>query len=191
MSSLLSEIYSRYQPVWNTTCDPAHRKEHFSDVALTGFKINRKLKLGCDEKLIIFVAHYHDLFTWSRRNHHELAHDYVLSGNCPIVKKYLTKEEATVVAEACLTHRASYKGEFKTSFQELMNAADRGSAPSLESALKRSMDFGNSREGAIAHIKEKFGSGGYARYPKMYVDVFGDELEKFRKEVDAIKAVGV
>jgi hypothetical protein len=37
---------------------------------------------------------------------------------------------------------------------------------------------------SIQHIKEKFGTGGYARYPKLYLDAFNDELAEQRKEID-------
>ncbi|MNB61034.1 hypothetical protein D3C76_345590 [compost metagenome] len=38
-------------------------------------------------------------------------------------------------------------------------------------------------EEAVKHIKEKFGNGGYARYPEFYQKCFKEELQKQRDEV--------
>jgi len=41
-------------------------------------------------------------------------------------------------------------------------------------------------EDVYAHIKDKYGSNGYAKYPDVYRKIFKEELESFQKLADEI-----
>lgn len=173
--------------------DRGHRESHFQAVERVGGYINEKMGLGYDPKLIMLVAYLHDLFAWSRPNHHLMAGLWVESSNHPVLEG-LSLAEVKLVADACREHRASYEGQYSSEFSELMACADRGWPGKVSNMVNRAvgyrLDRGCAREeallGAITHVKEKFGSSGYARYPGMYTRVFEKELARQRQVVDAL-----
>jgi len=169
--------------------DLAHREDHFEEVNQTALFINNELDMQFDEVEILFAAYFHDLFAWSRNNHHELSHHWISTTDHPLIVEYLGERpwERERVALACLEHRASYEEEFSTEFSALINAADRGMPCAPEILLRRAIKyrefhFPNQTEDqriaeSIKHIKEKFGKGGYARYPDVYRRAFVGALE--------------
>lgn len=190
------DFINAFSPAWELN-DGAHRVEHFDGVALAGLHINRVLGLGYPERMILMVAYLHDLFAWSRENHHMLSQEFV-KGTChPLIGHYTkTAEERILVAKACGEHRASFKGLFSSPFSELMNSADKEHPKSLDSMIQRAMSyhmdrnpgstFKEARRVSELHMKEKFGRNGYARYPNMYKEAFGKELEEIWKQIDLI-----
>ena len=170
--------------------DPAHRVEHFRNVEECGILINERLALKFDPILIQAAAFFHDLFAWSRFNHHLMSEHYVRTSDHYLFK-FFDPEAREILANACGQHRASFKGEFFHPFCELINAADRELPGNIEAMMQRSLAYnlaqGHSQEEADkimrTHLKEKFGVNGYARYPKIYQDAFGDELEKQRQDI--------
>lgn len=183
LTLLREKIITEFTPFWELN-DPAHRVDHFKEVELCGYRINRVLNLGFSLELITIVAYIHDLFTWSRYNHHTMSGTWVDTTNHWVINK-LTKEDRKLVADACREHRASYTGEFSSLFSELMSSADRCMPGTILGKVNRSIDYtianlGVSREDAIpiavSHIKDKYGKTGYANFPAMYLKVFGTEL---------------
>lgn len=196
IEQLRSQIVAQFKGHWALN-DTAHRQEHFEAVYQCGREINQLLDLGYEDKHILFAAYFHDLFSWSRVNHHELAFHWMMSTDHPLIVENLDASENNLVAWACYQHRASFTGQFKFGFCELINSADRGFPAGIEHQLERAKQCrrqwhpGVSEDevtaGAIAHIKEKFGTGGYARYPDMYIRAFGDTLlQKQRETVDGL-----
>lgn len=183
------QIIKDFSKFWEVN-DPAHRLKHFSNVEKCGLIIASRLDLRFDHRLITYVAFFHDMFAYSRDNHHELSARWIETTSYPMIAS-LSRIDKAMVASACLQHRASFTGRFDGKFSELMNSADRelpGDVPAMiERAVQYRMARGVSREDAmkpaIDHIKEKFAEGGYARYPKIYLDAFGDELALQRSEI--------
>ncbi len=104
---LEEKIINTFSPMWGFN-DGAHRIEHFSEVYQTALEINSKLKLGQDRKLLMFSAYFHDLFAWSRENHHLLSEEFI-RGTChELIVNNLNKEERKIVAGACRHPRASH-----------------------------------------------------------------------------------
>ena len=173
--------------------DTAHRVDHFEEVFETGCFINAKLGLGYGHDVILAAAYLHDLFAWSRKNHHELSYEFV-KGSCHPWLARFTPGERWMIALACRHHRASFKGRFRGKFDELINSADRGMPKPVKAAVDRAIKYRESRgfEGsrevlvrdAVNHIKEKYGSSGYARYPEMYRVCFADALKSQQDEID-------
>lgn len=193
---LEEKIINTFSPMWEFN-DGAHRIEHFSEVYQTALEINSKLKLGQDKKLLMFSAYFHDLFAWSRENHHLLSEEFI-RGTChELIVNNLNKEERKIVAGACRRHRASNKERFANLFESLFNSADRERPKSVEHMLNRAMRYRMDRtpglskavilSDSILHLKEKYGHGGYASYPDLYLQVYGPELEEIRNQIAEFK----
>lgn len=176
--------------------DAAHREDHFEEVFQCAVVINDKLNLGFDKKLMLLAAYFHDMFAWSRNNHHAMGQCWMMSTDHPLISDNLNAEERESVAWAIGQHRATFSGRFKSTFCELINSADLGFPGNVGSMIERAIRYREthwrnltpeeSRTSSIAHIKSKFGRGGYARYPEMYVKCFGDTLEKQYQEIEAL-----
>jgi len=190
LDAIRDAVVKDFEKSW-TINDEAHRFKHFSAVETCANEINNRLGLGHEPLLIMFSAFFHDMFAWSRSNHHLLSAEWILTTDYDLVDA-LTRNQREQVAAGCREHRASGKDPFTCQFAELMCAADRELPGDLLAMVERAVQYrmwqGNSYNAsvmpAIAHIKEKFGTGGYARYPKLYLDAFGDELAVQRKEID-------
>jgi len=187
------ELIAAFSPHW-TLNDPAHRQDHFEDVFKTGMHISKDQGYDFDPVHILFAAYFHDLFAWSRVNHHDLSYEFMRSTDHPLILKYLpTQHERNVVAFACHEHRASYKGDFYSEFTSMINAADRGFPNDVPAMVERSnkywlakwpeMSDDERMAGVIQHIKDKFGHGGYARYPNVYLRAFGSQLNEMRDKI--------
>lgn len=192
---LRKEIIEQFAPMWEAN-DRGHRREHFAAVEECGHWINEQMGLGFDPKLIVFMAWFHDLFAWDRNNHQEISALWILNTEHPLIEKYLNKDERKLVAAACREHRASYEGTYSHTFTEMMACADRGFPGDVKEMLERSMKYQldkklasteeQARQMAVEHLKEKFGSNGYAKYPELYIKVFGQELEQQRLDIDTL-----
>ena len=190
---LEEKIVAEFSVAWGLN-DKAHRIEHFSEVFQTGMELNKRLNLNQEVKLLLFSSYFHDLFAWSRENHHLLSEEFI-RGTChELVVSNLNHEERLIVAGACRRHRASNKEKFSNFFEEFFNASDRERPKGVEAMLKRALLY---REGkmpnstaeeiradAVLHLKEKYGSGGYASYPDVYIAAFGSELKKIQQQIE-------
>ena len=175
------EVRTFYEPFYKDG-DLAHQIDHADSVCNLALEMNKE----CDPKLIILASYIHDIFNAAdRKNHNQLAYNYILEANDKFLKE-LSKEELLQVAHAVLEHRASFQGEFYSKLSEIISSADRG-APDIKEVVIRSMQFnGCNVKDAYHHIKRKYGSNGYANYPKSYQKHFSKELAEFQKRVDNI-----
>jgi len=181
MKNFRKKVREEYKPYYENG-DEAHLIDHADSVCDLALSINKE----CDEKLIILASYMHDMFNATNRaKHNKLAYAYVLKAEDKFLKE-LTKEEILKVAHGVLEHRANFKGEFYSLLSAIISSADRG-LPDLEFIVIRSMKFnkGNPQD-VYAHIKDKYGTNGYANYPKVYKEIFAQELEAFQKEADAL-----
>lgn len=189
IDNMRTAIIADFTKAWSLN-DKAHQVEHFSNVEKTGYHINAVLDLGHDPKLITLVAYFHDMFSWSRYNHHILSDEWVMSTDYPIICS-LTDSERELVGAGCREHRASRTEPFSSEFAELMSAADREWPGDIEYLVGRAVQCREARgdspaeamKGAIEHIREKYGMGGYAKYPDLYIRAFGDLLDKQRMDI--------
>lgn len=196
--------------------DKAHQMEHFMDVFNEAVMINDKFNWNYPKEALLAVALFHDLFAWSRENHHELSQKFVETSNNPLLLKLIKGSSTAVkgshsgfydedvarhhIALSCGQHRASYKGEYSSSLSEIMATADRGKPCETETVRRaylyaRDKNKEGSREewvtATAVHMREKFSTSGYARYPEMYKQVYGEELAKLRKYFDNVTIEGV
>lgn len=194
------EIINDFADHWELN-DKGHRRDHFEAVFQTAKHINTALDLQHNEVSLLFAAYFHDFFAWTRINHHELAYQYFISADHPLITKYFghalsdnVSSDRFNVANACRQHRASFKGEFVNQFAELINSADRCFPGDVQALLKRTYDHRLTTHPdisedermalCIGHMKDKAGSKGYARYPDLYIRVFGDKLKEQMAEID-------
>lgn len=197
LDQLRNLIIAEFTPHWALN-DGAHRIGHFAEVEACGNEINNRLDLGYSPKLIMFAAYFHDLFAWSRENHEEMSWLYTSTTDHPIFVE-LDKENPLfreLVAFACREHRASFTGNFSNGFSELISSADRGFPGDVQAMYNRSVQYHIDRlkvtdpverhERVVKHLKEKFGTGGYARFPELYLMAFGSELDEQRRLIDAL-----
>jgi len=162
--------------------DEAHLINHADDVCSLALEINKEE----DEKLVILASYLHDIFNADNRAvHNELAYEYVLEANDEFLEN-LKREELKRVAHAVLEHRASFKGEYYSSLSEIISSADRVLLD-LNSVVLRSLKFNKGDAKKVhEHILDKYGQNGYAKYPKVYQEIFKEQLEQFQNEADKI-----
>lgn len=192
VAALREEIIRDYSHLWELN-DEGHRVEHFDAVYRIGMFLNARLENKYDPRLILMAAFFHDLFAWSRKNHHRMSAEWVRTTDFPIMRQF-TDEERALIAIGCEEHRASRKEPFTHEFGELISSADRGFPASGEQLYDRAMrsrsktdePFEVKHNRAVAHLKEKFGVDGYARLPDMYLNVFAEQLKVQRQEVMAL-----
>lgn len=190
IDTLREKIIAQFTPMWALN-DTGHRVEHFQEVEACGNTINQELDLGYSPELILYVAYFHDLFAWSRKNHHLLSAEFMKGTDHPLITR-LSLANRVAIATACAEHRASFRGRFSTEFSMLMNSADRGFPGNVEAMLERAIQYrigkGSSRKAAltpsIEHLKEKYGSQGYAQYPELYKRCFKEALNQQRFVID-------
>lgn len=191
----LTEISTHFKTKYESAYalnDSAHRESHFKEVEEAGLHINRTLELGIDEKLIVIVAWVHDLFAWSRHNHHFLSSEWVRTTDDPVIRM-LDMGDRFLISYACKEHRASYTGNFSSLLSEVMSSADRGFSSNedlfrraLEYSLNKSANVSEALESSVQHVKEKFGRGGYARLPDIYKECYKNELEERYQWIDEL-----
>ena len=194
VDEMRQQIVKDFSPAWDLN-DRAHRFAHFSAVENCGLAINERLDLGFDPKLIMLAAFFHDMFAWSRHNHHHLSSEWVKTCDYNLIVE-LSEEERLMVAAGCNEHRASGKDPFTCDFAELICSADREFPGDIPRMLERAVLFRQKQspkmsveEGfalSVQHLKEKFGVGGYARYPSFYTIAFGEELAIQREQIMAL-----
>jgi hypothetical protein len=193
LADLRTKIIEAFSKHWDLN-DEAHRYNHFAEVERCGHHINEVLGLKVDPKLIMLGAFFHDLFSWTRINHHELACTYIQTCDHPIITA-LSDSDRHMLSLACKHHRASYKGKFTYTLDELINSADRmfpvtDITPIVKRSLLYSMtktnDLHEVAKLTFDHMADKYGSKGYARFPDMYLKVFEKELAEQRRKMDEL-----
>lgn len=206
MQKYIDKFVFRFKNIYGLN-NPAHQLDHFMEVYKTSSMINLWLGQPYEEETLLAVSLFHDLFSWSRVNHHDMSKEWVMSSDDPLLKELLEAsvgpnrfhnawEARIAVSHACGEHRASYKGEYSSLLSEIMASADRGEPSGKEPIIERafkyarfhnpSVGFDGWVELTMSHMKEKFSSKGYARYPKLYEGFYKDELNKVRQEMDLL-----
>lgn len=177
--------------------DSAHRESHFDEVFMNCIKIHEVMNIELDlSDLLQYMAaaYFHDMFAWSRDNHHLLSQAFVKTSTCELISFFNDVQRARI-ALMCGEHRATFTGDFGNVWSERFNAADLGAPESVGShvarAIKYHMDrnecsYEQAAEVAKQHIKDKYGRDGYGRMSDVYKEVWGSSLEKFYQEIEAL-----
>lgn len=175
--------------------DSSHAMDHVHVVLSTARAMNEKLRLDIDDDEIVAACLMHDMFLYSGRENHHIDGAFFVRWVITPELDALSKVARERVAYAIAEHRGSYKGNYYSRLSELLSSADRADPSDLEALLKRAR---NSQErllpgdlggetGAINHLKHKYGTNGYAKYPWIYRSFYGQEaIEELQRKVDEL-----
>lgn len=198
LDNVRRQITQDFQEAWSIN-DAAHRYRHFSEVEAVANYINHRQQLQVDCQLILYAAFFHDLFSWSRDNHHKLSAEWIRTTSYPLISSLLG-EDRELVAGACEHHRASGIGMlFPSMFAELICAADRGWPGQINAMIKRCQagyagkphlpSEEEVNQHVVMHLKDKFGTQGYARLPTLYTATFGDIIRQRQEIFDSLTLI--
>ena len=158
-----TEILPRYEAF-----DKAHDRTH----ALTVISQSLKLAQHYDVNvaMVYTIAAFHDTGLAEGREQHHTASARIVRSDKRL-KALFTAEEIEIMADAVEGHRASSSKPPRTIYGKIVAEADR--IIDSDTIMRRTIQYGLSHypelskeghiERAVAHIKEKYGEGGYLK----------------------------
>ena len=177
---VFDEIVSRYAGF-----DPAHRENHALTVIEQAMELMDRREswlegqpaeiaaIWSDEinrEVLFTAAACHDLGLVNGRDNHHTDSGIIIRNDSRL-KKWFTEEQIEQIAQAAEDHRASGKSAPRSIYGKIVAEADR--VIDGETIILRTVQFGFThypgldREGhierAVAHLKEKYGRGGYLK----------------------------
>ena len=172
--------------------DAAHRIDHADAVADAALMLCDLFDNQQLNRSAIVAAYAHDMFCEFRDEHHNLAADWLLSNHEDLY--FMCGLDVKMIAEAVRSHRASWTAGYDNPLAEYIACADRGEPDVKRSAYRSylyAIDKLNSStldapKHAVAHIKEKYGTGGYYNCPSMYGILYADKILELRAIADII-----
>ena len=177
------EIMPRYE-----NFDKAHDRRHAFTVMSQSLQLTKFYEV--DVAMVYTIAAYHDLGLCEGRATHHIASARIVRED-ERLRQFFTPEQIETIADAVEDHRASNTYEPRTIYGKIIAEVDRIIEP--ETISTRTVQYGLSHyhtltkeehiERAIAHIKEKYGRGGYL---KLWIPESPNavRLEEFRKIID-------
>lgn len=123
-----------------------------------------------DRMLLLTAAACHDLGLVNGRENHHTDSGAIIRQDARL-RKWFSEEEIETIAQAAEDHRASGKGAPRSIYGMIVAEADR--VIEGDTIIRRTIQFGQKHypelcreeqiERAIAHLKEKYGRGGYLK----------------------------
>lgn len=163
MEYVEAEIIPRYHAF-----DKAHREDHVRLVIRQALELAEPM--GADAELLYVAAAYHDTGLVAGRERHHLVSAAIVRSDRRL-REWFTESEIELIAQAAEDHRASSDHEPRSIYGRILAEADRfidadtivrrtaqyslGSYPALT--------FDEHVERCIAHLREKYGDGGYLK----------------------------
>jgi len=163
-----TEILPRY-----THFDKAHQLDHIETVIRQSAALADMLEqqgVNVDRDMVYVIAAYHDLGIVNGRENHHTDSGKILMAD-PVLKKYFTEEQLLTMKEAVEDHRASSDHEPRSVYGRIVAEADRQIDPrtivvrTVQYGLEHypELDKAGHLARAKAHLKEKYGEGGYLK----------------------------
>ena len=164
--------------------DAAHKEDHAKAVINQSMKlldtmqewvarqedIDQEWLVAVDRDILKMAAACHDLGLINGRDRHHLDSGEIIRNDLKL-HQWFNEEEIETLAQAAEDHRASGNREPRSIYGKLVAEADR--LIDAETIIRRTIQFGFKhypeldREGhiarAVAHLKEKYGRGGYLK----------------------------
>lgn len=186
MDRLLEYIYGHIVPEYDGF-DAAHRKDHAMTVIGQSMELLDRMPewiagqkaSGIDvsqwdvpvrRDMLLAAAACHDLGLVNGRENHHLDSGKIIRSD-ERLREWFSPDEIETIAQAAEDHRASGKSAPRSIYGMLVAEADR--VIDGETIIRRTLQFGQKhypeldREGhverAVAHLREKYGRGGYLR----------------------------
>lgn len=182
-SEIEAYIYNEIVPRYSAF-DNAHKEDH----ALTVIRQSEALLEGraawlaeqaeadsiwnapVDRMLLMMAAACHDLGLVNGRDNHHLDSGIIIRRDARL-RSWFSEEEIETIAQAAEDHRASGKGAPRSIYGMIVAEADR--VIEGDTIIRRTIQFGQKHypglcreeqiERAVAHLKEKYGRGGYLK----------------------------
>ena len=162
------EILPRYERF-----DQAHRLDHISTVIAQSAALAEMLSAQgteIDRDMVYVIAAYHDLGIVNGRENHHIDSGKILMAD-PVLPQYFTQEQRLTMKEAVEDHRASAKSAPRSIYGRIVAEADRQIDPrtivlrTIQYGLQHypELDKAGHFARAEAHLKEKYGEGGYLK----------------------------
>ena len=191
-----AEVLPRYEHF-----DKAHQLDHIETVIRQSAALADMLAgqgIEVDRDMVYVIAAYHDLGVVNGREFHHIDSGKILMAD-PVLKKYFNEEQLITMKEAVEDHRASSKSAPRSIYGRIVAEADRQIDP--RTIVLRTIKYGLEhypeldKEGhlarAEAHLKEKYGEGGYLKLwfkesdnaPKL------DELRRMMADREGLRAL--
>ena len=176
---IYNEITSRYADF-----DAAHREDHVSTVISQALELLDRMPswlqdhpeareswdLPVDRNVLLAAAACHDLGLVNGRDNHHMDSGKIIRDEARL-REWFDEGQIETIAQAAEDHRASGKSAPRSIYGMLVAEADR--VIDGETIIRRTIQFGQKhypeldREGhierAIAHLREKYGRGGYLK----------------------------
>lgn len=182
--------------------DDAHNLDHIENVILTGHDICNRVDADMKTRQMTLAGCLmHDLgCRYHRATHHIIGYGLAFEYLEKYADGMFSEDEIMIIAESCMQHRGSYKGERTHLVCELVALADRGTWNEYQYTM-RSVQFHTSNLGKMhiddvrkevqIHIPDKFGENGYAwtKYPALGHELFKDEIARFKAYAVDPKAI--
>ena len=153
--------------------DAAHREDHALTVIGQAMELLDRMPerdIHVDRDMLLAAAACHDLGLVNGRENHHLDSGKIIRAD-ERLREWFTPEQIEVIAQAAEDHRASGKSAPRSIYGMLVAEADR--VIDGDTIIRRTIQFGFKhypgldREGhierAIAHLREKYGRGGYLK----------------------------
>lgn len=182
-SEIEAYIYDEIVPRYSAF-DNAHKENH----ALTVIRQSEALLEGraawlaeqveadsiwnapVDRMLLMMAAACHDLGLVNGRENHHLDSGIIIRQDARL-RNWFSEEEIETIAQAAEDHRASGKGAPRSIYGMIVAEADR--IIEGDTIIRRTIQYGQKHypdlcreeqiERAVAHLKEKYGRGGYLK----------------------------
>ena len=158
-----AEILPRYDAF-----DKAHNRKHAITVLVKSLRLAQHYDVS--PAMVYTIAAFHDTGLVEGREQHHTASARIIRGDKRL-KELFTAEEIETMADAVEDHRASSSKPPRTIYGKIVAEADR--IIDSTTIMTRTIQYGLSHyprlseeghiERAVAHIKEKYGKGGYLR----------------------------
>lgn len=123
-----------------------------------------------DRMLLMMAAACHDLGLVNGRENHHLDSGIIIRRDSRL-RNWFSEEEIETIAQAAEDHRASGKGAPRSIYGMIVAEADR--VIEGDTIIRRTIQYGQKHypdlcreeqiERAVAHLKEKYGRGGYLK----------------------------
>ena len=183
MTELERYIYCEVVPRY-ACFDSAHKEDHALTVISQALELADRMEawkaeqketdelwnVDIDRDMLFAAAACHDLGLINGRDRHHLDSGEIIRADM-LLRKWFTEENIETIAQAAEDHRASGKSAPRSIYGMLVAEADRVIDP--DTIIRRTVQFGLDRypeldmeghiERATAHLKEKYGRGGYLK----------------------------
>ena len=212
MNSLEEYIYRNVVPEYGGF-DAAHREDHAQTVIDQAMQLLERMPHWiCEAKaagqdvsewdmevrrdILLAAAACHDLGLVNGRDNHHLDSGKIIRADEKL-KEWFSDDEIETIAQAAEDHRASGKSAPRSIYGMLVAEADR--VIDGDTIIRRTIQFGFKhypgldREGhierAVAHLREKYGRGGYLKLWIPWSDNAArlSELQDIIEDDDAIR----